>query len=71
LLYGSQQDYDALTGKAVPGKPTWAPADFAAMGRFMTEFSAGGPGLLRGRGPAGDQPPAAAPPASPRHPPGR
>jgi hypothetical protein len=39
LLYGSQQDYDALTGKAVSGKPTWGPADFAAMGKFMTEFS--------------------------------
>ena len=39
LLYGSQQDYDALTGKAVPGKPAWAPADFAAMGAFMAEFS--------------------------------
>jgi hypothetical protein len=30
VLYGSQQDYDALTGKAVPGKPAWGPADFAA-----------------------------------------
>jgi hypothetical protein len=39
LLYGSQQDYDALTGKAVPGKPAWDRADFAAMGTFMTEFS--------------------------------
>jgi hypothetical protein len=39
LLYGSQQDYDALTGKAVPGKPGWGPADFAAMGKFMMEFS--------------------------------
>ena len=39
LLYGSQQDYDALTGRAVPGKPTWAPADFAAMGEFMAGFS--------------------------------
>jgi hypothetical protein len=39
LLYGSQQDYDALTGKAIPGKPTWGPEDFAAMGKFMTEFS--------------------------------
>jgi hypothetical protein len=39
LLYGSQEDYDALTGKAVPGKPAWAPADFAAMGSFMAEFS--------------------------------
>ena len=39
LLYGSQRDYDALTGKAAPGKPAWAPADFAAMGAFMAEFS--------------------------------
>ncbi len=39
LLYGSQQDYDALTGKPVPGKPAWAPEDFAAMGAFMTGFS--------------------------------
>ena len=39
LLYGSQQDYDALTGKAVPGKPSWVPEDFAAMGAFMAEFS--------------------------------
>ena len=39
LLYGSQQDYDALTGKAVPGKPAWGPEDFAAMGTFMMEFS--------------------------------
>jgi hypothetical protein len=39
LLYGSQQDYDALTGKTVPGKPSWAPEDFAAMGAFMAEFS--------------------------------
>ncbi len=39
LLYGSQQDYDALTGKAAAGKPAWAPADLAAMGSFMAEFS--------------------------------
>ena len=39
LLYGSQEDYDALTGKAAPGKPAWAPEDFAAMGAFMMEFS--------------------------------
>ncbi len=39
LLYGSQQDYDALTGKPAPGKPTWAPEDFAAMGAFMAGFS--------------------------------
>jgi hypothetical protein len=39
LLYGSQLDYDALTGKAAPGKPVWAPEDFAAMGAFMAGFS--------------------------------
>ena len=39
LVYGSQQDYDALTGKPAPGKPTWSPADFAAMGEFMARFS--------------------------------
>ncbi len=39
LLYGSQQDYDALTGQQVPGKPAWSAEDFAAMGAFMMEFS--------------------------------
>ena len=39
LLNGSQQDYDALTGKQVPGKPTWGAEDFAAMGGFMVEFT--------------------------------
>src|SRR5215467_6278621 len=41
LLYGSQQDYDALTGTQVPGKPAWGAEDFAAMGAFMTEFTKG------------------------------
>ena len=39
LTYASQQDYDALAGKARPGKPAWSPADFAAMGAFMESFS--------------------------------
>jgi hypothetical protein len=39
LLYGSQQDYDSLAGKPVPGKPTWTGEDFAAMGAFMASFS--------------------------------
>ncbi|SRR5260370_27634926 len=39
LLYGSQQDYDALTGQQVPGKPAWSAEDFAAMGAFMEEFT--------------------------------
>ena len=41
LLYGSQQDYDALTGKQAPGKPAWGAEDFAAMGAFMVEFNKG------------------------------
>ena len=39
LVYGSQQDYDALAGRAVPGQPAWSAEDFAAMGGFMEEFS--------------------------------
>jgi len=39
LLYGSQQDYDALTGKQLPGKPAWGAEEFAAMGAFMAEFN--------------------------------
>ena len=39
LLYGSQQDYDALTGKQAAGKPAWGPEEFAAMGAFMAEFN--------------------------------
>ncbi len=39
LIYGSQQDYDALVGKPAPGQPGWAPADFAALGSFMEQFN--------------------------------
>jgi hypothetical protein len=39
LLYGSQQDYDAMAGKAVPGRPAWSGHDFAAMGAFMESFT--------------------------------
>ena len=39
LVYGSQQDYDALAGNPAPGKPVWSPADFAAMGQFMEQFT--------------------------------
>jgi hypothetical protein len=38
LLYGSQQDYDALSGKP-SDKPAWTAADFAAMGQFMETFN--------------------------------
>jgi hypothetical protein len=38
LLYGSQQDYDALAGKATD-KPAWSAEDVAAMGAFMESFN--------------------------------
>lgn len=38
LTYGSQQDYDGMTGKAT-GEPAWSAEDFAAMGAFMESFS--------------------------------
>jgi len=41
LLYGSQQDYDAMAGKPVPGGPGWSPADFAAVVAFMESFTRG------------------------------
>lgn len=39
LVYGSQQDYDALAGQPQPTKPQWSPEDFAAMGEFMEKFT--------------------------------
>lgn len=39
LLYGSQQDYDAMVGKPAAGKPAWTGEDFAAMGAFMAQFN--------------------------------
>src|ERR1700746_2500914 len=38
LMYGSQQDYDAMAGNAGRGEPAWSAADFAAMGAFMESF---------------------------------
>ncbi len=38
MLYGSQQDYDAMVGKAT-GKPAWTADDFAAMGAFMEKWN--------------------------------
>src|SRR5438309_9273659 len=38
LTYGSQQDYDAMSGKP-SRKPHWSPEDFAAMGAFMESFN--------------------------------
>lgn len=40
LMYGSQQDYDEMAGKTVPGRPSWTPSQFAAMGAFMEKFGA-------------------------------
>lgn len=38
LLYGSQQDYDAMSGKA-SDKPAWTADEVAAMGAFMENFN--------------------------------
>jgi hypothetical protein len=38
LTYASQQDYDAITGRAT-AKPTWSAENFAAMGAFMEAFN--------------------------------
>jgi hypothetical protein len=38
LTYASQQDYDAVAGKAT-GKAAWSAEDFAAMGAFMESFT--------------------------------
>jgi hypothetical protein len=38
LLYGSQQDYDAMSGRATD-KPAWSAQEFAAMGAFMEAFN--------------------------------
>jgi hypothetical protein len=40
LLYGSQQDYDAMSGRP-SDKPAWSAQDFAAMGAFMESFNTG------------------------------
>ena len=39
LIYGSQQDYDALAGSPAAGQPGWSAADFAALGGFMESFT--------------------------------
>ena len=38
LTYASQQDYDAMAGKA-GDHPAWSAEDFAAMGAFMESFN--------------------------------
>ena len=37
LTYGSQQDYDGMSGKS--GSAVWTPEAFEAMGVFMTDFN--------------------------------
>ena len=37
MLYGSQQDYDAMMGQA-EGRPAWSGEQLAAMGAFMESF---------------------------------
>jgi hypothetical protein len=39
LVYGSQQDYDSMAGKAEAGRPAWSAEQFAALGAFMESFS--------------------------------
>ncbi len=38
MLYGSQQDYDAMSGRP-SDKPAWSGEDFAAMGAFMEAWN--------------------------------
>ena len=38
LLYGSQQDYEAMAGHASE-RPNWTQPEFAAMAAFMQEFN--------------------------------
>jgi len=39
LVYGSQQDYDSMAGRAAEGRPTWSQEEFAALGAFMEGFA--------------------------------
>jgi hypothetical protein len=39
LLYGSQRDYDAMSGRPSDTSATWSAQDFAAMGAFMEAFN--------------------------------
>jgi hypothetical protein len=38
LIYGSQKDYDVMTGKAT-AKPGWSAEDFGALHTFMQSFN--------------------------------
>lgn len=39
LVYGSQRDYDAMSGRPADGAPTWTPQDFEAMGAYMEKLN--------------------------------
>jgi hypothetical protein len=39
MVYNSQLDYDAMTGRPTADKPAWSPADLAAMYGFMESFN--------------------------------
>jgi hypothetical protein len=39
LAYGSQRDYDAMSGRPTEGGPTWTPRDFEAMGGYMEKLN--------------------------------
>jgi hypothetical protein len=39
LVYGSQQDYDAMAGQTAAGRPAWSAEQFAALGAFMESFT--------------------------------
>lgn len=41
LMYGSQSDYNAMSGKTAPGDPVWTPEIFAKVGAFMESFNKG------------------------------
>jgi hypothetical protein len=39
LVYGSQQDYASMAGRATGGTPAWSAEQFAALGTFMESFN--------------------------------
>lgn len=39
MLYGSQRDYDMLTGKAVDGRPAWTQEEIGALHAFMGKWN--------------------------------
>ncbi|MGI5271752.1 YciI family protein [Nonomuraea sp. CA-218870] len=39
MLYGSQRDYDVLTGRAVDGRAAWTPEEIGALHAFMEKWN--------------------------------